>query len=264
MSETPAPLVVVLAGDRGPGDPIATAAGVQGKVLAPIAGTPMLSHVIGAIDAAGLGESLVVVCPDRPGYADAIGSSVQWQRVEPAAGPASSLIGVLRGVSDHTPVLVVTGDHPLIRSHWLREFVERASATASDAVVALVDWHHVQARFPTGRRTRYRFSDISICGTNLFYFRGRRGRDVVAAWQSFERDRKRPWRIVGRLGWLNLARYLARRLTLAQAFAALSARLGVEVHPLIVDWPEAAVDVDSMRDMELVEQVFAERAVEPA
>lgn len=264
MSERPTPLVVVLAGDRGPSDPIASAAGVQGKVLAPVAGLPMLTHVVHAIHRAGLGDSVVVVCPDRPEYADAIGADVHWRRVEPAAGPAASLVRVLEGMPDERPVLVLTGDHPLLCPHWLEDFVARASGTASDAVVGLVDWRAVQARFPGGRRTRYRFADISTCGTNLFYFSDRRGRGVVAAWQSFERDRKRPWRIVRRLGWINLARYLGRRLTLDQAFAGLGARLGVVVRPLLVEWPEAAVDVDSSGDLALVEQVFAERAAEAA
>ena len=41
--------VIVLAADRGPGDPLAVNAGVTGKVLVEIAGKPMLTRVMEAV-----------------------------------------------------------------------------------------------------------------------------------------------------------------------------------------------------------------------
>ena len=81
------------------------------------------------------------------------------------------------------PVLLVTGDHPLLQPAWLEQFVSRAAASGADAVVGLVDHAVFVARFPDSRRTRYRFSDVSVCGTNLFYFAGQRGRAVVEQWR---------------------------------------------------------------------------------
>ena len=259
-----APLaIVVLAGDRGPNDPIAASAGVAGKVLAPIAGRPMLAHVLAAARALGDAIPIRLVCPDLAEYAAVAepfrGADGALLTLAPASGPAASVAAALDTLPPEASVLLLTGDHPLLRPDWLKGFLAAAEATAGDAVVGVADADAVQARFPGGRRTRYRFADRSICGTNLFLFRTADGRGVVDAWQAFERDRKRPWRIVGRLGVFDLLRYLTRRLTLEAAFEALSGRLGARTRAVVVPWPEAAVDVDTLGDRALVESVFDER-----
>ncbi|NKI36004.1 NTP transferase domain-containing protein [Wenzhouxiangella sp. XN79A] len=258
------PAIIVLAGDRGPGDPLAASAGVAGKVLVPVAGRPMLAHVLDA--ARGLGDDVAIrlVCPARPEYTAVAepfgGCAGSLQTVEPASGPAASVAAALATLPADGPVLLLTGDHPLLTREWLRGFLAAAEATGADAVVGLADADAVRARFPEGRRTRYRFADRSVCGTNLFLFRTAQGRRVVETWQAFERDRKKPWRIVGRLGPVDLLRYLLRRLSLAGAFEALSRRLDARAAPVIVPWPEAAVDVDTPADKVLVESVFRQRA----
>ena len=82
---------------------------------------------------------------------------------------------------------------------------------------------------------------------------------MADAWRGLERNRKRPWKMVSRLGWGTLLRYLAGRLTLDRAAEALSVALGLRLALVVVDDPEAAVDVDSLDDLRLVERVLRER-----
>ncbi|MFN2335148.1 MAG: MobA-like NTP transferase domain containing protein, partial [Wenzhouxiangellaceae bacterium] len=163
------------------------------------------------------------------------------------------------GIPLNAPVLLCTGDHPLLRGAWLRQFLGRAERCGADAVVGLVDWQRVKQRFPDNRRTRYRFSDAGVCGTNLFYFSNARGRRIAEVWRKFESDRKRPWKIVARLGWWNLLRYRLGRLELGQALAALSKRFGIRLDAVLIDDPLACVDVDSAHDLELVTGLLANR-----
>ena len=251
--------VIVLAADRGPGDPLAVRAGVPGKVLVEIGGKSMLARVMEAVSAFAPDGRLLVVCRDDPAYAEAAGSGRAFQRIDPAAGPAASALAAMGRLDPSDPVLLVTGDHPLLQPDWLQQFVTRAAATGADAVVGLADHAAIAARFPESRRTRYRFSDISVCGTNLFYFAGVHGREVAEQWRVFEANRKKPWKIVGRLGPWNLVRYLAGRLSLPAAMEALSRRLGSRVGAVMVDAPEAAVDVDSHADLELVTALIERR-----
>lgn len=252
--------VVVLAADRGPGDPLALRAGVPGKVLVAIAGKPMLTRVIEAVSDFGAQGRLVLVCRDEPAYAEAANVGRQFQRVDPAPGPAASAVAAMQRLDPSEPVLLVTGDHPLLQPAWLQQFVTRAAASGADAVVGLVDHASVLARFPASRRTRYRFSDVSVCGTNLFYFAGLRGRKIAEQWRVFEAHRKKPWKIVGRLGPWNLLLYLAGRLSLAAAMEGLSHRLGLRLAAVMLDdAPEAAVDVDSQADLELVTGIIERR-----
>ena len=54
-------------------------------------------------------------------------------------------------------------------------------------------------------------------------------------------------------------RYLMGRLSLAEALDRISSRLGFKAGAVIMPFAEAAVDVDSVSDLELVEQIVAEK-----
>lgn len=249
--------VVVLAADRGPDDPVAAAGKAPGKVLVEVAGRPMLSRVLDALRAvSGIGE-VIVVCPATPAYATALSGSDRVERIEPAEGPAASVEAAFARRRRGGALLVVTGDHALLRPDWVSQFVDRARATGCDAAVGIVDHAAVAKRFPESRRTRYRFADVAVCGANLFFFAGDTGRRAVSRWRAFEAHRKRPWRIIAELGAANLLRYLLGRLTLAQATRRLSDRLGVAVAAVFIDDPRAAVDVDSVADLEHVRALCA-------
>lgn len=251
--------IIVLAGDRGPNDPLARSAGVAGKVLVKIAGKPMLTRVMETVAGVAGSKPVMVVCRDGREFATAADIGLPYRRIEPAEGPARSVVAALEALGDASPVLLVTGDHPLLEAAWLEQFVERARATGADAVVGAVDYALINKRFPGNRRTCYRFSDRTVCGTNLFYFSGLRGSTVAELWRSCEADRKRPWKIVGRLGPLNLLRYLLGRLSLDGAMTALSRRLGIRVSVVLLDHPEAAVDVDSPADLALAAAIIEAR-----
>lgn len=255
--------VIVLAGDRGPGDPLARSAGVSGKALVPVAGQPMMTRVLKAVAEWPRLNRLILVAPPTTAYREAAsaagfdaGSGLVW------LAPAQTLSGSVQAAlsASQAPLrLLLTADHALMNRHWLDRLAEEgARPGVSGLSVGLTDWHGVMRRFPGSRRTCYRFSDRSICGTNLFIVHDDSAMLLLDAWQRVEQERKKPWRIVGLLGWRNLLAYLAGRLSLEEAFAALSARLGVAVRPFLIDDPLTAVDVDSSADLLMVESVLVE------
>jgi len=249
--------VIVLAGDRGPADPLAMAAGAPGKVLVEIDGQSLLSRVLETVGQLRGLRRVVLLAPLRDEYRAAVPAGLECMHLRPADGPAASVAAALAHVA--TDALVVTADHPLLRAAWLETFIAEARAAGADAAVGVADAGAVQRCFPGMRRTAYRFADTRACGTNLFFFGGPGGQRIARSWADFERDRKRPWRIVARLGVLNLARYLLGRMTLARAMRALSDRLGARLVAVAVGAPEAAVDVDTPADLEWVRTILAER-----
>ncbi len=253
--------VVLLAGDRGPDDPLAVHASVIGKTLVPVGGRAMLTCVLDTLAAWQRLARVVLVAPDQPDYRQAVEQSaldsnrLAWQA--PRSSLCGSVAAGLECAGPTRPVLLLTADHPLIDIAWLEALLaERSSA---DLRIGLADWTRVMARFPGSRRTRYRFSDRSICGTNLFVFQRPEADRLLDTWRRIESERKKPWKIVALLGWSNLARYLAGRLSLTDAFAALSRSLEVKVEPVLIDDPLAAVDVDSLEDLRLVTGVIRQR-----
>jgi len=256
--------VIILAGDRGPGDPLARAASVRGKALVPVAGRSLLTRVLDVVSQWSRLGRLVVVAPDHADYRAAVSQAairpdqaLAW--VAPAASLSASVSAGLAATSSASRLLL-TADHALLDRLWLDALAEAAEQSPEATVmVGVTDWHAVMARFPGSRRTRYRFRDCSICGTNVFILRRQGVERLLTAWQGVEQQRKRPWRIVSLLGWRNLTAYLAGRLALNDAFAALSRRLDIEVAPIMLCDPLTAVDVDSLADLALVESVLAEQ-----
>lgn len=251
---------IVLAGDRGPDDPLARHAGVAGKALVPVAGTPMLTRVLAVLAGWPRLRRLVLVAPDLPAYREAAAGVADSRRLtwlEPCASLSASVRAALASTAG-AQRLVLTADHALLDRAWLDRMAEAGEPGDGFAMsIGLTDWHGVMRRFPGSRRTRYRFSDRSVCGTNLFAIHDDSVEALLEVWQRVERERKKPWKILSLLGWGNLGRYLAGRLELDAAFAALSVRVGVGVRPLLLSDPLTAVDVDSPADLALVESVAA-------
>jgi len=255
--------VIVLAGDRGPDDPLAREAGVAGKTLVPVAGRAMLARVLATVSRVPGVDNVLVVAPETEGHCrtidEASGETVRVIRVQPSSSPAASVQDTLDGIPPEREVLLTTGDHPLLESGDVEAFQRGADRAGGDVAVAVVPWSVVARRFPDGRRTLYRCRDGAYCGTNLFLFRTAEGRAVTGIWREVERHRKSPWKVARLLGPIEILRFLARRLTLEQACRRLSARLGLDVRPVVLDSPASAVDVDAPGDLRLAEEALAER-----
>jgi len=152
-----------------------------------------------------------------------------------------------------TPVLVTTADHPLLRADIVETFLQRSLATGADVAVGVTDYAAIHVRFPAAKKTVTRFRDGGYCGCNLFAFMTPDSHRVAAAWRRVEQQRKHPLRLIGQLGWWSVLRYLLGWMTLNQALGKLSQRLDVHIAPVHLPFPEAAIDVDSIADQQLVE-----------
>lgn len=251
---------VVLAGERPGGSALARALGLPAAALAPLAGQPCLKRVLDTLERAREVQGVVVCGPAQtvmnasPELSRLL-HGVRW--VAPARGPAAS---ALAGAAawNRFPLLITSGDHGLLEPGVVDDFCANARALTpeADVVVGLVPHERVAAAFPDSRRTVLRFSDAAFCGSNLFALLGPEGRQALEFWTAVEADRKRPWKIVRRLGALTLLRYLLRRLPAARAFEVLSRRAGCRVGWVPVNSARAAVDVDSEADWRLADRLL--------
>ena len=124
--------------------------------------------------------------------------------------------------------------------------------------------HAVPRRRATGCRRRgagrtyLSFADGGWSGCNLFQFATPRAIAAVELWRRVEADRKRPWRIVRRLGIGLLIRYALGRLTLGEAIAHLGRKAGLDAAAIPCPYGLAAVDVDKPADLDLVRAIVAD------
>ena len=234
---------LVLAGSRGGVDPVAAHAGVRHKALIEIGGATLLARVADALRGAGY-ES--VACADHSAVL-AEAARLGLPALPAAAGPSASVDAALAELG--APLLVTTADHALLRPEWVRDFVADAPGDA-DVAMLLARRGLVEAALPGTRRTWLRFADGDWSGCNLFLLRTPAAARAVALWREVEADRKRPWRIVRRLGPGMLLRYLLGRLTLEAAVARLGELAGVRAAVVASRDGLAAVDVDKPSDLD--------------
>lgn len=253
---------VVLAGDRGEGDPVARAAGASCKALASVAGRPMVLRVIDALRAAGDVDSVLLSGPERSRLEECgelrdlvADGTVRWMGT--AASPAASASAALDAIPASTPVLLTTADHALLDVAMVDHFCAAARASGRDAVAGIAAHGAVVAACPGVRRTALRLAGESVCGCNLFAFLTPGGRDVADFWRRIEAHRKRPLRMVGILGRRAVLRYLLGRLSLDEALAHLSRLTGCALGVVRMPFPEAAVDVDTPEDLAFVRERLA-------
>jgi molybdopterin-guanine dinucleotide biosynthesis protein A len=256
---------VVLAGDRTPDDPVARAAGVPCKALALVGGRPMVHRVLDALGAARAIGARILCGPRRDALEQDDGlrvlvdsGSVEW--LAPAATPSLSAVAALDRVPAAAPILLTTADHALLTPAVVDYFCEAARATGADVVVGFARAEQVSAAFPRSRRTILRLKGGGYCGCNLFAFLTPAGRGAAEYWRRVEQQRKRPLRLAaGVLGWSAVLDYALGRLTLESALERMARRLGLRAGSVILPFPEAAVDVDSVEDLQLVRALVESR-----
>jgi bifunctional UDP-N-acetylglucosamine pyrophosphorylase/glucosamine-1-phosphate N-acetyltransferase len=135
----PAPTVVIMAAGHG-----TRMRSSVPKVLHPLCGLPLVEWVIAAARAAGAGRVVCVTRPDS-GVAEALGDSVEVVEQRGGEGTGAAVLAardaVLAGAAADgdgggtgTPVVVLSGDHPLVTAEQLRSLLdehERRDAVAT-------------------------------------------------------------------------------------------------------------------------------------
>jgi hypothetical protein len=80
---------------------------------------------------------------------------------------------------------------------------------------------------------------------------------MAQLWKHVEDQRKKPIRVIGLVGWRAMALYALGMLSLASAVARVSRRTDLNVRVVTMPYAEAAIDVDSVADLDLVQAVVA-------
>jgi GTP:adenosylcobinamide-phosphate guanylyltransferase len=258
---------LVLAGSRpGKADGLAEAFGFAHKCLIPAGGVPMLARVVGALaassDVARIFLSLEDV--DLPRTLPALRPDLESGRViamPSDATPSLSVLRLLESGRASLPLLITTADHALLSARIVDHFLRAARATGAEVAVALTPASVLLAAYPQSQRTFIRFRDGRHSGANLFAILTPNGRRGLEFWGKVEQERKRPWRLVRAFGLWPLVLYLSGRLSLDQAMERASAVIGARLAAVRLPIPEAAIDVDKLADLELVEAILASRAM---
>jgi GTP:adenosylcobinamide-phosphate guanylyltransferase len=255
---------IVLAGARRGADPVARARGVPLKALAQVGGVPMVERVISVLAHSTFIDDIALVIDEAALDADLgtitrLRSQGRLSVVPPAASVSQSALIAAERLAQ-PPFLLTTADHALLNEPILASFCSTAASSAADVAVGLTSGDVIEQAYPGTKRTYWRFADGRFSGANLFALMNERSLSAVGFWRKVEQERKRPWRIARMFGWGALFGYLTGRLSLDAAIARAGAVMGVTAVPVRLDIAEAAIDVDKLEDLELVEQILDARS----
>lgn len=253
---------LLLAGSRPGVDPLAQAAGVQVKPLAPVAGEPMINHPARTLAAHAAIERVLILTQTPELYA--ADPAAAWLADHPkisfersGEGIASSLMALVDRPDCVFPLLLTTADHVLLDASMLDQFI--AEASGADIAVAMVERRTLLARYPQSRRTWLKFRDGWWSGANIFWFGSAKARSIIALWQEVEQDRKKGWKILAAFGPFALLGALVRILTLRGGIARIGRRFGLAARLVAMDQAEACIDADKPDDVALIENIIAAR-----
>jgi len=260
---------IVLAGDRTKADSLINHTKVGAKAMIDIDGLPMVRRVLNALRAARVVQRIRLAGPEgREVRADETlaqwidGGEIDWS--EPGPSPSTSAYQAMQALPPEEAVLLTTADHPLLTAEIVDAFGRQSLADDVDVTVGLAPHALVTEAYPGIRKTVLRFSDGDFCGCNLFAFLTPEGRRAARFWRRIEQERKKPLVVIGLLGWWAVIRYRLGLLSLEEALAKLSKRLGLRMRAVILPYANAAIDVDSIADLMLVKGSLEKAAARDA
>ena len=256
-------VAVVLAGDRTKKDSLIEHTKVRCKALIEVDGIPMVRRVVGALQQSKAVFKILLTGPeadevamDKPLSELIASDEIGWRA--PEASPSASAFHAMQSLEPDTPVLLTTADHPLLTREIVDAFCRQSLADDVDVTVGLAPYALITEAYPSIKKTVFRFSDGNFCGCNMFAFLTPEGRQAARFWRRIEQQRKKPLALIGLLGWWTVLRYRMGMLSLEEALAKLSKRLGLRMRAVILPYANAAIDVDSIADLALVNGLLAD------
>lgn len=256
---------IVLAGQRSAKDPLPRHAGASCKALVRLGNHPLIINVLDALGGSSLVGKTLLSGPDKSAFDGSEELNERCQQSEqlswspPGPSPSSSAYQQMQTIPADHPVLVTSADQPLLHREIVETFCAESLLSAADVTIGLAPHALVQDRFPGLRKTVLRFSDGDYCGCNLFAFLTPQGRKAADYWRNIEDARKSPLQIIRILGWWPLLRYRLGWLSLVQGMELLSKRFGIRIRPVILPFAEAAIDVDSVEDYEILRGILDQK-----
>jgi GTP:adenosylcobinamide-phosphate guanylyltransferase len=244
---------VILAG--GDGEVIDPACRFKG--LVPIAGRPLVEWVVDAFLDAGLVSQVAVVMPTAEnlgGWVDRVEKLVVSDR--------EFMDNVLAGISafrEDRPVVVATGDIPLITGAEVDEFISQGLETRADFVYPLVRQEEIEAAYPGAARTYFKLKSGRFTGGNAMMVNPLllpRAREIG---QHMFDDRKNAVALVRTAGFGFVIKFLLGRLEPGDLSDKIRQMLGGSGAAVVVRRPSIAMDVDKPTDLVLAERILQAR-----
>ena len=234
---------VVLGG--GGGDELSRAAGVSAKALVPFGGQPLVSYVLGALQATPRVARILYVGEASPAI------TAQTEQVLPAGTTfvESFSVGLeaALALAPRSPVLVTTADLPWLRAAALDDFL--AAAAGAALAYPIVRKETALAQFPEQQRTFVKLKDGRFTGGNLMLLSPEMVPVLLPFTERAYQGRKNPLALARLFGLDFIVKLAAGQLSLKAIEARATRILGLPVRALETPHASIGADVDKLEHL---------------
>jgi len=228
------------------------------KGLVPIAGKPLVEWVIDAFRSAERINEIAVVIPT----AENLGSWVD---------KVDKLVVSDRDFMDNTiagaaafrvdrPVIIATGDIPLLTGPAIDEFIAAGLATGAEFVYPLVHREAVEGSYPGAERTYFRLKGGRFTGGNAMMVDPKLLPAARTLGQRLFNDRKNAVALVRTAGFGFVIKFVLGQLVPDDLADKIRELLGGTGAAVVLDDASIAMDVDKPADLVLVERILLSRS----
>lgn len=253
MNGQPSVAAVVTAGwSPKEDDPLTEYTEGKSKALIPIAGKPMIAHVVDALARSRYIERIIVVALDP---AAEVQFSMPVEYVPDARGLLANAEAGIQYVADNYPdldaVLLSSSDVPTITPAIVDAFIEECLHTDHDLYYSIVERSVMEARFPESRRSYVHLREGDFAGGDLLLIRPRMALSQRELWENLAGARKNALQQARMFGLWPLFKLVIRRLSLAEAERRACKALNMRGRAVPFPYAEVGMDVDKPFQLEI-------------
>lgn len=164
---------------------------VKNRAEVPIAGKPMVQHVIEALKGSSHVGNICLI------------GDIQCEGTDKVIPSAGSMIeNLVAGVeaSDGEHVLISTSDIPMLTAEAVDDFIGRCGDLSADLYYAVIPKEECEKRFPGMRRTYVRLAEGTFTGGNMVIISSEFVRKNSEYLRQVFEVRKKPLKLAGLIG----------------------------------------------------------------
>lgn len=252
---------------RRPGilDPLAKAAGVTHKCLAPINGRPMLERVIEAVLQSDRCKH-VYVSIDDPQVLRTNAKISGWladgsvSTVSARNSLTDSVLAAAEQIPDADwPIMITTGDNALHTPEIVRDFIDGAETNRADVSCGITREEVVVATLPEAAKAFHRLKDGGFSSCNLYSLKDRNALKTVEVFRGGGQFGKRHIRILKAFGLISFLLYKLKMITIDGMVRRIGKGFGVKVAAVFLPYDFGPIDVDDQNSFDISEKLLRKR-----
>lgn len=245
--------IVIAGGIPRPEDPLYTYSHGDSKALIDVAGKPMVQWVLDALGNAKQVDNVIVV-----GLSPKNNLTCN-KPIHYLSNQGRMLANIVTGVNKSLEldrknkyVLIVSSDIPAIRPEMVDWLVETCMQTKDDLYYGVCAREIMETRFPNSKRTYTHLKGMDVCGSDISLSHVRMATEHLDMWEQLIGNRKSPLKQASIIGLGTLFSLFTRQLTLEDAVARVSGRIGIQGRAILWPYAEPCMDVDKPHQLELL------------